>query len=424
MAWCFPVILRGNHSSFFRCLSELSGGLAVTEDRTVRHVPNAFRDSRFHPPTGGRRLAKPRHLLRGTELVIGTSVYAWGVKPLPAEDLLHILEQTGPFWNSARGSRIFISGGTGFFGSWLLESLAYCNRECGLNIKATVLSRSPEAFLGRLPHLAGEPSIQWLKGDVRDFDIPEAQFDYIVHGAAPTTAHGVQQPSDLITTLVDGTKRVLDLTRNCDARSLLFLSSGAVYGKQPENLTNIPESYLGGPDWVDVDSVYAEGKRIAETMCAVLAKETKVPCTIARCFAFVGPHLPLDQHFAIGNFIADALAGRDIAIQSDGSPTRSYLYAADLAVWLWTLLFRGGEADTNPLVLNVGSRHAVSIRDLAREVVGAIRPGLKVVVAGHSATGAKRTRYVPEVAKAEAIFGLRQRIDLREAIRRTADWYC
>jgi nucleoside-diphosphate-sugar epimerase len=345
------------------------------------------------------------------------------VKPLPTEDLKHILQHTLPLWVHARGQRIFISGGTGFFGAWLLESFAHCNRELSLDLSATVLSRDPDAFRRKMPHLAGESSIHLIQGDVRDFVFPEQGFDYVIHGAAPTTADGASGPADLMSTLLRGTERMLAFAKGSGAKNLLFLSSGAVYGRQPESLSHIPEGYLGGPNWLDPDTVYGEGKRVSEQMCALLAQKSDLRCSIARCFAFVGPHLPLNQHFAIGNFIADALAGKNIVVRGDGTPVRSYLYAADLAIWLWTLLFRGTQSGSNPAAFNVGSSHAINIRDLAQEVVEAVGQSLKVEIAGEPALGAKRVQYVPDVRKAEACLGLHETIGLREAIRRTAEWY-
>jgi len=345
------------------------------------------------------------------------------VKPLATEDLEHILSRTYPLWDEARGRRIFLSGCTGFFGTWLLESLAFCNRKLNLDLSATVLSREPEAFARKMPHLASEPSIRLLKGDIRDFSFPEGDFDFVIHGAAPTSAEAASRPLELLSTLVDGMERMLAFAKSHGAMKFLLTSSGSVYGRQPESLSHIPEEYLGGPDWLDPNAAYGEGKRVCEQMCSVCARETDIDLTIARCFTFVGPHLPLNQHFAIGNFIEDALAGRNIEIRGDGTPMRSYLYAADLAIWLWTMLFRGSQLRSKPNVFNVGSGESISIRSLAREVVEALNPLLEVEIAREPVANATLSQYVPDVSRAENSLGLRQTISLREAIRRTAAWH-
>jgi len=350
-------------------------------------------------------------------------VYAGGVKPLASEDLEHILRHTLPLWESARGRRIFISGGTGFFGAWLLESLVFCNRELNLNTTATVLSRDPGTFARRMSHIACEESIQLLQGDVRDFALPDQEFEYVIHAASPTSAAEASNPAELLSTLHDGTERMLLLAKSRGTAKFLFTSSGAVYGRQPNDLSHIPEDYLGSPNWLDPNAAYAEGKRVSEQMCSILAAESDIHFTIARCFAFVGPHLPLNQHFAIGNFIGGAIAGRNIAIRGDGAPMRSYLYAADLAVWLWTMLFRKPEPPSNPSVFNVGSGEAISIADLARTVVEALDPSLQIEIARQPSKGAQAEQYVPDVRKAKASLGLHPMIGLQEAINRTAAWY-
>jgi len=360
-----------------------------------------------------------RPLFRTTEC----TGYADCVKPLPTEDLDHALRHTLPLWEQARGRRVFISGGTGFFGAWLLESLAYCNRELALGLSATVLSRDPEAFARKMPHLASESCIQMLRGDVRSFEFPPEEFDFVIHAAASTSTAAASQPLELLSTLIDGTTHMLAFAKARGAKRFLLTSSGAVYGRQPQNVSHIPEDYVGCPEWLDPNAAYAEGKRVSEQMCSLYARESGIDFIIARCFAFVGPHLPLNQHFAIGNFIADALAGRNIAVRGDGTPMRSYLYGADLAIWLWTMLLHDSLPGSNPHVFNVGSGEAISIRDLAQVVVEELDPSLKVEVAKEPIAGEPRLQYVPDVRSAENSLGLRPTIGLREAIRRTAAWH-
>ena len=158
-------------------------------------------------------------------------------------------------------------------------------------------------------------------------------------------------------------------------------------------------------------------------MCSTFAQDSKIDVTIARCFSFVGPHSPLNQHFAIGNFVGDALAGRNIAIRGDGTPLRSYLYGADLAIWFWTLLFRVEQSSSKLSVFNVGSGDAISILDLAQLVVRELDPSLRIELAQEPVAGAPCLRYVPDARKAEVCLGLRPTIGLGEAIRRTAAWY-
>jgi len=330
--------------------------------------------------------------------------------PLPTEDLEHCLQHTAHLWESLRGERIFITGATGFFGTWLLETLAFANERLALKTQAVFLTRDPAAWAAQKPHLAGRSELVPVPGDVRSFAFPPGAFRSVVHAA--TTAAFAIDPRENFQIIVDGTSRVLDFAEKAGAREFLLTSSGAVYGRQPAELTHVPESYLGGPDPALPSSAYSEGKRATETLCA-LANRPGLETKIARCFAFVGPHLPLDQHFAIGNFLRDALAGRPIRIQGDGTPYRSYLHAADLAVWLWTMLFRGAPGRA----YNVGSDAAISIADLARR----IQPEGPIEIA-QAPTGAAPARYVPDITRARAELGLEVAIGLDDALRRTKAW--
>ena len=161
-------------------------------------------------------------------------------------------------------------------------------------------------------------------------------------------------------------------------------------------------------------SAYGEGKRAAELLCALYHQRHGLETKIARCFAFVGPYLPLDVHFAIGNFIRDAIAGGPIRVQGDGTPHRSYLYAADLAIWLWTILV-SGEA-CRPY--NVGSDHSVTIAEVARLVAEVAEHRVAIQIARQPAPGVPQ-RYVPNTARATKELQLSVRIPLSHGIQKT-----
>jgi dTDP-glucose 4,6-dehydratase len=334
-----------------------------------------------------------------------------------AADLDHVLAHTSEVWDRLENARIFVTGGTGFSGCWLLESFAWACDHRRLGASMTVLTRSPEAFQAKAPHLAGHRSIELLRGDIRDFDFPAGRCTHVIHAAADATPELVRdRPLVVLDSIVKGTRRALDFAIAAGAQRFLFASSGAVYGPQPVELSHIPETYAGAPAPSEPRSVYGEAKRLAELLCAVYARRHGLACPIARGFAFAGPYLPLDAHFAIGNFIRDCLAGRDIEIHGDGTPYRSYLYAADLAIWLWTILVRGESCRP----YNVGSEQPVSIGALAAAVAKVLEVPGQVRIAREHPAGAAPERYVPSTARASSELGLNQWVSLEDAIRRTA----
>jgi nucleoside-diphosphate-sugar epimerase len=338
---------------------------------------------------------------------------------LPQTDLQFILEQTVPLWEEMRNSRIFITGGTGFFGRWLLESFLHINQRLGLNAQATVLSRNPAAFAAREPHVVSDPAITLLSGDVTSYDYPEGIFDFVIHAATEVAiVTASNDPLERLSSIQQGTAHTLRFAAARGTRKFLFTSSGAVYGNQPSHITHLPEDYLGAPNTSSPASVYGEGKRVSELMCMLYAPAFGFEIKVARCFAFAGPGLALDSNFAIGNFIDDVIAGRSILIGGDGTPMRSYLYAADLAVWLWTMLFRAPSME----IFNLGSEDAISIADLAYRIVATLDPSTQVVIAKTPIEPQPRLQYVPSTQKAQNILGLRQTVDLDESIRRMARW--
>jgi len=335
-----------------------------------------------------------------------------------AVDLDHVLAHTTQTWEELRGQRLFLTGGTGFFGCWLLETFLWANDKLDLGASAVVLTRNPEAFAKKAPHLAGHPAVKLCAGDVRSFVFPAGSFRYLVHAAteSSTTLNAVDSLA-MLETIVRGTERTLEFARRSGVEKFLLTSSGAVYGPQPAELSRLPEGYHGAPDPADLGSAYGEGKRVAEHLCAVYHDRFGLQTKIARCFAFLGPYLPLDVHFAAGNFLRDGLRGGPIRVQGDGTPWRSYLYAVDLAIWLWSILSRGEPCRP----YNVGGDQAVTIGELAQQV--ATHFGTQVITARAAVLGQPQQKYVPDVTRAKHELGLRAWITLADAIARTARWH-
>jgi len=343
---------------------------------------------------------------------------------LPSRDLdeaaARVMRNGG---EALRGRSIFLTGGTGFIGRWVIESFCRLNATHDLRARMAILTRDPERFQASAPHLAADPALTVVNGDLRALAHGQTspapqQCDAVVHGATETSETLARDPRAFLAT-IEATRDALEFAVRTGARRFLYLSSGMVYGRQPRTLSHVPEDFAGAPDTLDPESAYGETKRDGELLCASYGKQLGLEAVIARGFAFIGPHLPLDRNFAAGNFLRDALDEAPIAVRGDGTPLRSYLYAADLASWLWTLLLKG----TPGRAYNVGSENAVSIAELARETAALVHPPLSVTIAGVPDSGRAPDRYVPSTARARSELALEETVDWRTALRKTYEWH-
>ena len=335
---------------------------------------------------------------------------------LDAGDIDDVLRHAARFEPDLRGARILVTGATGWFGTWLLDALVALNRARSLELRIVAVSRQPHLFAMKHPRLYPAEEIEWITADIRDpFDVA-GPITHVIHAATEASARlNAEEPDRMFDTIVSGTRNLLKVAaRHRDAK-ILLISSGAVYGAQPLDIDRLAEDYQGAPDVLDAGNAYAEGKRAAEQLAAIWHATFGLHITIARCFAFVGPHMPFDAHFAIGNFIRDALEGDEIHIKGDGKPLRSYLYMSDLMAWLLTILAEGRAMRP----YNVGAEEPVSIATLAARCATVSDRDVRVRIDGDSAGG---RNYVPDTSRARDELGLVTRVPLDEAIRRTAAW--
>ncbi len=337
---------------------------------------------------------------------------------LPERDLAEITTLAEDDLSALEGARIFVTGGTGFIGTWLVEALLAADRELGLRLGLTLLTRDSSGYRHRRPHVAGDGRVTLLEGDVRMFTESEPH-DFVVHAATPTSAaHTPAERSALYANIVHGMERVLEVASAWGCPRLLFTSSGAVYGRQPPDLLRVSEDHPSGPDPLSTEMTYHEGKRAAELQGALSTEAAQVDVVVARLFAFVGPLLPTDAHFAIGNFIRDALDGGPVVVEGDGTPVRSYQYATDLVVWLLAILNRGEPGRA----YNVGSNEVVDVATVAKAVAEATGT-LEVEIRGRSERTELPERYVPDCERACLELGVANTVVLSEAIRRTLAWH-
>jgi dTDP-glucose 4,6-dehydratase len=308
----------------------------------------------------------------------------------------------------------FITGGTGLIGRALLRQLLPQGESLGIS-SITLLSRAPEKFSRQAPDIANHKMVHLLKGDLTSMPLPAGRYTDIIHGAADTSDSLQHDRIDYFWDIVSGTKRMLDFAEQCGCNRLLYLSSGAVYGPGPYPESGIPENWAAAPSLMDEKSTYGHAKRASEHLCMLFSKKARIAVKVARIFAVVGEEMPLDGRYAIGNFVRDALSTTSdaITINGDGTPVRSYLHVDDVARWL--LAVHASESQFG--AFNVGSELPVSIRQLA-DIISKHSPSRKpVVVTQKEPDYAGRSVYLPDCSHARAALGVKQTIDLENAIQ-------
>lgn len=308
---------------------------------------------------------------------------------------------------------ILFIGGTGFFGKAFLNYIK--SNPNNIN-SVTIVGRSAENFLENNKEFIELDNVRYVYGDILNdlSQLKDISFSHVIHAAADSTNVTNLSHLQRYKQIVEGTKNVLEFVRHHLPESkLLFISSGGVYGDMPSNKKSFIESDMWKSDILDSSNVYTVSKRTAEHLCSLYYDEYNLNISIARCFCFSGIHLPLNVHFAIGNFIKDALAGDNIIIKGDGKSIRSYLDQDDLSEWILEILKKDSFQKT---VYNIGSDESISISDLAFLIRDVSKKPIEVKILNENDVNLKRSIYVPECKKIKEKFNLTQRVSLSESI--------
>tara|TARA_B100000035_G_scaffold315391_1_gene335726 strand:- start:4523 stop:5563 length:1041 start_codon:yes stop_codon:yes gene_type:complete len=318
----------------------------------------------------------------------------------------------GDYKEKLLDATFLITGGTGFFGTWFLNYFQYLNNNYKYNIRATVLSRNPEIFLKKHKNLICE-NFNFITSNIKDVDHLDKfkNYDYFLH-MATTSAYETFTGSDLdkFEVLYDGTSNILNLIKNNSFKKFLFTSSGAVYG-QHNNLIN--EDNGLNINTISLKNTLAIAKICTEHLISNFFKDNS-KFVIARCFSFIGPGLPLDLHYAVGNFINNVLNDEDIVITGSGNEYRSYLDIRETIAWLIILLVSKNQKN----IYNIGSDQKISIYELASRIKEIFNSNKNIIVLkkNQSYGNLYKNIYVPNIDLFKKEFQVEQTISLDESL--------
>jgi dTDP-glucose 4,6-dehydratase len=331
-----------------------------------------------------------------------------------------IMKVNGDLWSALKDKNIYLTGGTGYFGKSFLDLLITINKELKLNCNITILTRNKTSFVQKFPLLIDSSFIDFQEGDVCQIPSPQKNYEYVLHFASPASAVlNRENPDEVYKIIVEGTKEVLNFSKKCKAKKILFASSGAVYGVQPSEISSIPENFTGAPNKNTIGAAYGLGKIEAEKMGIEASQKEGIEFKIARCFAFAGPYLDPHGTYALGNFVRDAAMKKDIMIKGDGRDYRSYMSSDDLVVALLKVLILG----RNKQAYNVGSDEQISIKDLALTVKQEVNPNIEIEIQGTVDESVPPKRYIPNIDLLKNELNYKPTMTLVEAIKVMGEYY-
>lgn len=317
--------------------------------------------------------------------------------------------------HAPRFETVLVTGGTGVIGRWLITHLDAVNRTFNQLSTVYLVTRTPSEALDFFRNLS-HVNVQLIAVENLQSFVSQIKPSNIWHLSASTG-------SDFTTSMLDPIEADLHLaTKICRgvelggfAPHVLYTSSGAVYGRPSAPMTARPPQAGINDDFSDANLFYGYGKILSESLFIALSRNLGAQVSIARLFSFSGPLIPLDRHYAIGNFVLDALLKRPIRVNSTGRSIRSWMDLGDLARYLLLLANL-----PNTKIVDIGSSEAMSIIDAARTI--AEITGLSVELKSDDVSDREDSIYVPNLTMLQDIVRLSTLKDFRDSITCWLSW--
>ena len=350
-------------------------------------------------------------------------------------DLAYMIGALREEFTEMSGSRLLITGGAGFLGYYLVQSVLHWNEaEPGRAIELVVADNFIRGLPRWIARLEGRPGLELIRIDVRQPLPPGIRdFDYMIHAAGIASPHVYRaHPIETMDANVNGLRNLLDMSSKAmegqrPALGFLYYSSSEIYGDPDPTAIPTPETYRGYVSCTGPRACYDESKRFGETLCVNFARVHGVPTRIARPFNNYGPGMKINDGRVPADFCRAVIEDRDIVMYSDGSPTRTFCYVADAVTGYYKALVRGRDGEP----YNVGvEAPEVSVAEFGDLVVS-----LGSELFGYSGSVVRRvsgeedyltdnpSRRCPRIDKARTELGYDPQVSLEEGIRRTLLWY-
>lgn len=260
----------------------------------------------------------------------------WIENDILKNDLNDILNDSNIEWQQLKNATILITGATGLIGSNLVNALLYANERINLNCQIFALTRNANRAAKEFK-MQMTKNLNFIEGDVRNKIEIEGNIDYIIHAASQTSSKKfIEDPVNTIDVSLKGTKNILELARQKNVKSMIFLSTMEVYGR-PSSDEKIDEKHSTNLDTTEIRNCYPISKRMCENLCVCYNTNSK----IARLTQTFGPGVGYNDERVFAEFARCVIENKDIILHTKGETKRCYLYTSDAVRAIFTILLKG-----------------------------------------------------------------------------------